>query len=137
MKLCLALSANSIWKFLGEGLNPTHSCNLCRSPNPLLLPCAGDQTSASTRTLCSQILDPLCHIRNSTMKAFLICGQSDTYIDKQTELIDCSSWACGRFSNASCCGDLLDLTMCPELGSPHSPQAFKLLTHIFNKYNSS
>ena len=49
----------SIWKFLGQGLNPSHSHDLCsscdndRSFNPLRW--AGDQTHASTATQATAV----------------------------------------------------------------------------------
>ena len=40
-------NTHSTWKFLGQGLNPSHSCSNARSLNPLQ---AGDQTHASAVT---------------------------------------------------------------------------------------
>ena len=63
---------HSIWKFPGQELNPRHSCDLCcscdnaRSFNPL---CQGGESNlhlCSNLSLCSKILNPLCHSRNSS-----------------------------------------------------------------------
>ena len=60
-----------IWKFLGQGLNPSQSCNLhhnCQILNPLHR--AREPTDASTET--RQIINPLCHSRNSFPPTFFL-----------------------------------------------------------------
>ena len=65
------------WKLPGQGLNLSHSCNLCHSCsnagsfNPLHLVVDWTYTSAAISSHCRQILNPLCHGGNSS--TFWIC----------------------------------------------------------------
>ena len=68
----------SIWKLPGQGLNLSHSCDLRHSCgnagsfNPLH--CAWDRTPHlhSDLSCYNQILNPLCHSRNSSICIFII-----------------------------------------------------------------
>ena len=57
--VCVCIRICGIWKFPGQGLNPSHSCDLCcscsnaRYFNPLHW--AGDQTSASIATQATAV----------------------------------------------------------------------------------
>ena len=60
-----------MWRFLGQGLNPSRSCNLChscsntRSFNPLCQAREWTCTSLSNLSYYSLIFHLLCHSRNS------------------------------------------------------------------------
>ena len=60
---CFYGPTHSIWKFLGQGLNPSHSCGNTRSFSPLGWGATLHLHSNPSR--CCRILSPLCHSRNS------------------------------------------------------------------------
>ena len=64
---CVFLSGctRSIWKFLGWGLNPSCSCGTVISFLPPVLDWGSNLCLCSNPSLCSQILNPLYHSRNS------------------------------------------------------------------------
>ena len=63
---------HATWTFPGEGLNPSHSCDLCCNFDTLdpLTRCTGPGIHLAPLQLCSQILKLLHHSRNSTELIF-------------------------------------------------------------------
>ena len=70
------LYTQGIWKFSGQGLNPSHRCKLHAAMATLdpLTHCARDLNPHLNSNLshCSQILNPLCHSGNSSLHSIFV-----------------------------------------------------------------
>ena len=64
---------HSIWKFLDQGLNPSHSCDLCHSCSNAgsLTHCARPGVEPALPQRQEKIIKPLCHSGNSRKRFFI------------------------------------------------------------------